>query len=90
VFEVVKHISEVLQKIGPRCYKGPHRALRCGVLDRSSELGIPADFLVLWWIATEPHGLATSFVVLRHFYKKNPQVRLEQLKLSKTDPLTWP
>jgi hypothetical protein len=52
LFEVVKHIAEALQKIGTWCYKGPHRALRCGVLDRSSELELLADFPVLQWIAT--------------------------------------
>jgi hypothetical protein len=47
VFEVEKHIAEALQKTGTQCYKGLHRVLRCGVLDRSSELGLPADFPVL-------------------------------------------
>jgi hypothetical protein len=87
VFKIVKHIAEVLQKTGTRRYKGPHRALRCGVHDRFSELELPTDFLVLWWAATGPHEYAKTPAVLKHFYnKKDPQARLEQLKLSKTDP----
>jgi hypothetical protein len=71
-------------------YKGPHRALRCEVLDGSSELGPPADFPILRWVATGPQKLATSPAVLRHFCnKKDPQARLEQLKLSKTDLSMW-
>jgi hypothetical protein len=78
-------------KDGTRRYKGPHQALRCKVLDSSLELGPPADFSVLRWVATGPHELATATAVLRHFCnKKDPQARLEQLKLSKTDPSTWP
>jgi hypothetical protein len=74
-----------------RCYKGQHRDLRCGVLDTSSELGPPADFLVLWWVTTGPHELASAHVVLRHFYnQKDPQASLEQLKLSMIDLSTWP
>jgi hypothetical protein len=50
----------------------------------------PADFPVLWWVTTGPHELATTPAELRHFCnQKYPQVRLEQLKLSKTDPSTW-
>jgi hypothetical protein len=72
-----------------RRYKGMHRALRCEVLNSSSELGSPADFPVLGWVATGPHERATAPAVLRHFCnKKDPQTRLEQLKLNKTDPLT--
>jgi hypothetical protein len=74
-----------------RQYKGPHQALRCEVLDSSSELGPPADFLVLRWVIARPHELATATVVLGHFCnQKDPQARLEQLKLNKTDPSTWP
>jgi hypothetical protein len=72
-------------------YKGPHQALRCKVLDSSSELRSLADFPVLGWVATRPHELATTPAVLRHFCnQKDPQARLEQLKLSKTDPSMWP
>jgi hypothetical protein len=70
VFEVVKHIAKALWKTGTRCYKGPHRALRCGVLNRSSELGLPADIPVLRWVATRPHKLATAPAVLSHLCKK--------------------
>jgi hypothetical protein len=78
-------------KDGTRRYKGPHRALRCEVLDSSLEHRPPADFPVLWWVTTEPHKLPTAAALLRHFYnQKDPQARLEQLKLNKTDPLTWP
>jgi hypothetical protein len=83
VFEVVKHIAEALQKTGTRHYKGSHRALICGVLDRSSELGLSADFPVLRWVASGPHELATAPAVPKHFCnQKDPQARLEQLKLS--------
>jgi hypothetical protein len=70
---------------------GPHRALRCEVIDSSSELRLPANFPVLRWVAIGPHKLAIALVVLQHFCnQKDPQARLEQLKLSKTDPSTWP
>jgi hypothetical protein len=78
-------------KDGTRRYKGPHRALRCEVLDSSSKLEPPTDFSVLWWVATGPHELATATTILSHFCnQKDLQARLEQLKLSKTDPSTWP
>jgi hypothetical protein len=74
-----------------RRYKGSHRALRCEVLDSSLELRLPADFPILRWVAIGSHKLATTPAVLRHFCnQKDPQVRLEQLKLSKTDPSMWP
>jgi hypothetical protein len=51
----------------------------------------PAYFPVLRWVATGPHKLATAPAVLKDFHnQKDPQVRLEQLKLNKTDPSTWP
>jgi hypothetical protein len=84
-----KH-SESDKKDGTQRYKGLHRALRCKVLDSSSELGPLADFPVLRWITTGPHELATAPVVLKQFCnQKDPQARLEQLKLSKTDLPTW-
>jgi hypothetical protein len=50
----------------------------------------PADFPVLRWVIAGPHKLATALAVLRHFCnQKDPQVRLEQLKLSKIDPPMW-
>jgi hypothetical protein len=74
-----------------RRYKGLHRDLRCEVLDGFSELRHPADFPILRWVAIGPHKLDTAPTVLRHFYnQKDPQARLEQLKLSKTDPSMWP
>jgi hypothetical protein len=57
-------------KDGTRQYKGPHWALRCEVLDSSSELGPPADFPVLRWVAIGPHELATATAVLRYFCNK--------------------
>jgi hypothetical protein len=78
-------------KDGTQRYKGPHRALRCEVLDSSLELRLPANFLVLRWVAIGPPKLATAPAVLGHFCnQKDPQAWLEQLKLSKTDPPTWP
>jgi hypothetical protein len=78
-------------KDGTRRYKGPHGALRCEVLNDSSELESPADFLVLGWVTIGPHKLVTAPTVLRNFCnQKDPQARLEQLKLSKTDLSTWP
>jgi hypothetical protein len=78
-------------KDGTQRYKGPHRALRCEVLDSSSELRLPADFLVIRWVAIGPHKLATAPVVLWHFCNlKDPEAMLKQLKLSKTDLSTWP
>jgi hypothetical protein len=51
----------------------------------------PADFPILRWVAIGPHELATAPSVLRHFCNKtDPQVRFEQLKLTKIDPSTWP
>jgi hypothetical protein len=47
-------------KDNTRRYKGPHRALRCEVLDNSSELRLPADFLILRWVAIGPHKLAAA------------------------------
>jgi hypothetical protein len=74
-----------------RRYKGLHRALRCEVLDSSSEIRLPADFSILRWVAIGPHKLATAPTVLRYFCnQKDPQARLEQLKLSKTDSSTRP
>jgi hypothetical protein len=76
-------------KDGTQQYKGPHQALRCEVLDNSSELGPPVDFPVLQWVTTGPHKHVTTPAVLKHFCKqKDPQARLEQLKLSKTEPST--
>jgi hypothetical protein len=54
-------------KDNTRRYKGLHRALRCEVLDSSSELRLPADFPVLRWVAIGPHKLAAPPTVLRHF-----------------------
>jgi hypothetical protein len=77
-------------KDGTRRYKDLHRSLRCEVLDSSSELRLPDNFSVLQWVVIGPHKLATVPAVLRHFcIKKDPQVRIEQLKLSKTDSSTW-
>jgi hypothetical protein len=90
MFEVVKHIAEALQMTSTWCYMGPHWALRCGILVRSLELRLPADFPVLRWVTTGPHELAITPTVLRHFYnQKDPQARIEQLKLSKIDLSTW-
>jgi hypothetical protein len=78
-------------KDGTRRHKGLHRALRCEVLNSSSELRPPTNFSVLRWVTAGPHKLATAPVVLRHFCnQKDSQARLEQLKLSKTDTSTWP
>jgi hypothetical protein len=55
------------------------------------ELRLPADFSVLRWVAIGPHKLAAAPTVLRHFCnQKDPQARLEKLKLSKIDLSTWP
>jgi hypothetical protein len=68
---------EGMNKLSP-CWEGPYWvALKCGVLDRSSELRLPADFPVLWWVVTGPHELATTPTVLRHFCnQKDAQARL--------------
>jgi hypothetical protein len=58
-------------------YKGMHRALRYEVLDTSSELGPPADFPFLRWVATGPHELTIATVVLRHFY--NEKIHKQEL-----------
>jgi hypothetical protein len=57
---------EAIQKTSTRRYKGPHRALRCEVLDSSLELGLSVDFPVLRRVATGPHKLATATAVLSH------------------------
>jgi hypothetical protein len=83
--------SGSITKDSTQRYKGLHQALRCGLLDCSSELGLPADFQVLQWVTTGPHELATTPTVLRYFCnQKDPQARLRQLNLGKTDPSTWP
>jgi hypothetical protein len=42
-------------------------------------------------VATGPHKLAITSTVFRHLCtQKDPQARLEQLKLSKVDPSIWP
>jgi hypothetical protein len=75
VLEVVNYIAEALQKTSLNC---------------SSELGPPANFSVLQWVATGPHKLAIAHVVLWHICNpKGPQARLEQLNLTKTDPSMW-
>jgi hypothetical protein len=67
-----------------------HRALRCEVIDNSSELRLPTDFPVLRWVVIGPHKLNAAPAVLQYFCNQNdPQARLEQLKFSKTDPSTW-
>jgi hypothetical protein len=40
-----------------RCYKGPHRALRCGVPNSCLEIGSPAGIPLLQWVTTGPHKL---------------------------------
>jgi hypothetical protein len=81
----------MIQKTGTQLYKGLHRALRCEVLDSSLELGLPADFPVLRCVTTGPHKLVTAPAVLGHLCnQKDPQVRLEQLELSKTNTSTRP
>jgi hypothetical protein len=68
-----------------------HQALRCEVLDSSLELGPSADIPILQWVTTGLHELVTAPTVLRHFCnQKDPQARIEQLNLSKTDPSMWP
>jgi hypothetical protein len=59
--------SESVTKYCTRCYKGPHWALRCGVLDGSSELGIPADLPVPRWVTTGSHELTTAPAVPRAY-----------------------
>jgi hypothetical protein len=54
-------------KDGTQRYKGLHRALRCEVLDSSSELRLLANFPILRWVAIVPHKLAIAPAVLRHF-----------------------
>jgi hypothetical protein len=64
-------------KDATRRYKDPHRALRCAVLYSSSELRLPADFPILQWVAIEPHKLAATPTILRHFCnQKDPQATL--------------
>jgi hypothetical protein len=78
-------------KTSTRWYKGPHHALWCGVHSSSSKQGLPANFPVLRWVTAGPYKLATTSKIFRHLCtQKDPQARLEQLKLSKADPSTWP
>jgi hypothetical protein len=68
-------------KDGTPRYNGSHLALRCEVLDSSSELEPPADFPVLWWVVTGPHEFAIAPAILRHFNnQKDSPARLEQTK----------
>jgi hypothetical protein len=69
-------------KDGTRRYKGLHRALRCEVLDSSSELEPSTNFPALRWVTTGSHELTTASAVLRYFCnKKDPQASLEQLSV---------
>jgi hypothetical protein len=66
--------------------------VRIGSMMRSphccSRGGLPSLFSVLG-LATDPYPFATTVAILRHVYTQlNPQAKLEQLKLSKTDPST--
>jgi hypothetical protein len=57
-------------KDGTQRYKGPHRALRCEVLDNSSELRLPADFPIIQWVTIGPHKLVAAPTVFWHFYNQ--------------------
>jgi hypothetical protein len=70
--------------------QGPASALGCEVLGCCSQGGLPSLFLVLG-LAIGPHPLAAAVITLWHLCTQlNPQAKPEQLKLSKTDLLTWP
>jgi hypothetical protein len=44
-----------------------HQALRCEILDSSSELRLPADFSILRWVTIVPHKLVAAPTIHRHF-----------------------
>jgi hypothetical protein len=71
--------------------QGSASALRCEVLGCCSLGGLPNLFPLLG-LATGPHPLATAVTkpcqLCTHI--KKTQAKPEQLKLSKTDPSTWP
>jgi hypothetical protein len=56
----------------------------------SSRHQVPGDIPILRF-TVGPHELATTPAVLRHllYTQLNLQAKLEQLKLSKTDPSMW-
>jgi hypothetical protein len=70
-------------------YKGPHRALGCQDLGGSSKLQLPID-LPIFRRDAGPHKFAAAPAILGHLCTQLIlQVKIEQLKLSKTDPSTW-
>jgi hypothetical protein len=84
-----KNIAEAKPKYYHSMMQGPALALRCEVLGCCSWGGLPSLLLILR-LTTGPHPFATTVTVLEHLYTQiNPQVRPEQLKLSKIDPSTW-
>jgi hypothetical protein len=85
-----KNIAEVKPKYYLSIMQGPASTLQCDVLDCCSRDGLPCLLPVLR-LATGSHPLATVVTILRHLCTQfNPQAKPEQLKLSKTDPSTWP
>jgi hypothetical protein len=60
------------------------------VLGYCSWGGLPS-LLPNLWLTIGPHLIATAVTILWHLCNKlNSQAKPEQLKLSKTDPSTWP
>jgi hypothetical protein len=89
VFEF-KNIVEAKPKYYHSTMQGPASALRCEFLSCCSWGGL-LSLLPFLRLTTGPHLFATTVAILRHVCTQlNPQAKPEQLKLSKTDPSTWP
>jgi hypothetical protein len=88
VFEFRKHNGS--DTTLTRQYKGLHRALRCEVHGGSSKLRAPVDFPVFRRVIVGPHKFTAAATILKHLYTQLMlQAKLEQLKLSKTNPSMW-
>jgi hypothetical protein len=81
-----KHSGSVTKDC-TRCYKGPHRALRCEVPNSCLELGSLAGIPLLRWVATMPHKLATAPAVLKHFCNPKRSTRKAWATKAQQD---WP
>jgi hypothetical protein len=86
-----KNIAEVKPKYYHSAIRGPASALRCKVLGCCSRGGLPS-LLPNLGLTIGPHPTATIITKPWHLCTqlKNTQAKPEQLKLSKSDPSTWP
>jgi hypothetical protein len=84
-----ENIAEAIQ-ILPQRYNGLHRPL--DVKFSMALQGAGSQQLPVLGRSAWPHELVVAITVLRHllYTQLNSQAKLEQLKLSKSYPSTWP